>query len=338
MTLSAERFWATLPLNKNTVRGGNSGMIYHFILNPKSGRSRRLQNVEDAIKAACRSRQLSYHIYYTTMVGDATEYVRAMIRHAPDERQRFICIGGDGTINEIVNSAPSHPNAEFGVIPNGSGNDFVRNFTEPKLFTSIEAQIDGDTVPLDLIRCNDYYCVNMVNIGFDCAVVKESAKFKRFKWISPGFSYILGVISGLFHRFGTRMRLIFDDGETVDSVLTLTAIGNGGYCGGGFRSCPQALLDDGLMDVVVIRKLSRLSFISLVGSYKKGTYVTKRRAQKYILTRQVPHFRMEFDAPQPICIDGEIKGARTIDFSIVKNGFNFVIPKGCTMKSSAGKH
>jgi diacylglycerol kinase (ATP) len=58
-----------------------------------------------------------------------------------DEKQRFICVGGDGTINEIVNSCPENPNVEFGVIPCGSGNDFVRNFTNTNLFSDIEAQI-----------------------------------------------------------------------------------------------------------------------------------------------------------------------------------------------------
>ena len=129
-------------------------MIYHFILNPKSGKKTRDLGFEDTIKAACKKRQLSFHIYYTTCEGDATEYVRSMVRIS-SEKQRFICVGGDGTINEIVNSAPSNPNVEFGVIPSGTGNDFTRNFTNRELFKSIDAQIDGEPVSLDLIKCND---------------------------------------------------------------------------------------------------------------------------------------------------------------------------------------
>ena len=305
-------------------------MIYHFILNPKSGRSRKQKNMEDVIKSACKQRNLNYHIYYTTCAGDATEYVRSMVRIS-QERQRFICVGGDGTINEIVNSAPSNPDVEFGVIPSGSGNDFTRNFSNRKLFSDIDAQIDGDTVSLDLIKCNEHYCVNMVNIGFDCAVVKEAAKIKKFKLISPGVSYILGVIVVLFRKFGTKMKLIFDDGEIIEKQFTLTAIGNGKFCGGGFRSAPIALLEDGLMDVCSINKVSRFTFLSLVSSYKKGTYLENKRALKCINYRQVPHFKMEFDNPIPICIDGEIKGAKTVDFIVVPKAFNFVIPKGCTL-------
>lgn len=307
-------------------------MIFHFILNPKSGKSPKQVKMEKQIKEACIKRQLSYHIYYTTSAGDATEYVKSMIRIS-QERQRFICVGGDGTINEIANSAPSNPNVEFGVIPSGSGNDFVRNFTNTKHFSDIDAQIDGETMSFDLIKCNDFYCVNMINIGFDCSVVKEAAKIKKYvKWLSPGLSYIFGVVSVLFKKFGTKMSLIFDDGEVIEEEFTLTAIGNGKFCGGGFMASPKALLQDGIMDICAIDKITRGTFISLVGSYKKGTYLDNARAMRYIKHRRVPHFKMEFDAPIAICIDGEIKGAKSIDFSVVQNAFNFVIPKGSDLK------
>lgn len=300
-------------------------MIYHFILNPKSGRKKKHHYLEDAIKSACAKRQLSYHIYYTTCPGDATEYVSSMVRIS-QERQRFICIGGDGTINEIVNSAPNNPNVEFGVIPSGSGNDFVRNFTNKELFSDIDAQIDGETVSLDLIKCNNTYSVNMINIGFDCAVAREASRLK--KYVSAKFSYIAGLFVVAFRKIGTKMKLVFDDGEVIDDLLTLTAIGNGQYCGGGFCAAPKAHLSDGIMDLCIIKKVSLFKFLSLVGSYKKGRHLENKRAQKVINYRRVSHFKMEFDEPLPICIDGEIKGAKNIEFSVIKNGFNFVIPKG----------
>ena len=290
-------------------------MIYHFVLNPMSGKNlkqakKSVKAMTDKIRTACQKRQLSYRIYYTTDVGDATEYVRSMVRSTQD-RQRFICVGGDGTINEIVNSVPCCSNVEFGVIPNGSGNDFVRNFTNIDRFSDIDAQLDGETISLDLIKCNEFYSANMINIGFDCSVVKEAARLKKFKLATPGMSYIFGVVVALFKKYGTKMKLIFDDGEVVDSDLLLTAIGNGRYCGGGFNALPNALLDDGLMDLIIIRKISRFTFIGLVGSYKKGTYLSSKKAMQYITYKRVPHFRMEFDAPIPICLDGEIKGAKT---------------------------
>lgn len=306
-------------------------MIYHFILNPKSGRTRKYKHLEDAIKTECKKRALSYHIYYTTCPGDATEYVSSMVRISQD-KQRFICIGGDGTINEVVNSAPCNENVEFGVIPSGSGNDFIRNFTNKKLFESIAAQIDGETISLDLIKCNENYCANMVNIGFDCAVARMASKLKKSIFIPAKFSYIAGLFVVALKKIGTKMKLIFDDGEIIDKTLTLTAIGNGQFCGGGFRAAPKAILNDGVIDVCIINKVNIFKFLTLVGAYKKGAHLENKRALKVISYRRVNHFKMEFEEPIPICIDGEIKGAKSVDFSIIPNGFKFVVPKGCEYK------
>ncbi len=297
-------------------------MIFHFILNPNSGKRKKQKAMEDAIKLSCRKRRLDYHIYYTTCPGDATEYVRSMVNSYKD-RQRFVCVGGDGTINEIVNSAPCNPNVEFGVIPQGSGNDFVKNFGDIDKFFDIDAQLDGTPVSLDLIKCNENYCVNMVNIGFDCAVAKEAQKLK---FISPKMSYILGVVKVLFRKIGTKMKIIFDDGDVIQDNLTLTAIGNGKFCGGGFMAAPRAELTDGLLDICVIKKVTRRRFIKLVGTYRKGLHVGNKACEPYMSYYRCPHLKMEFESPIPICIDGEIKGAKTVDLTVIRNAFNFVIP------------
>ena len=124
------------------------------------------------------------------------------------------------------------------------------------------------------------------------------------------------------------MRLVFDDGVIWDDVFTLTAIGNGKFCGGGYKALPEATLDDGMIDICAINKVSHFTLVRLIGSYKKGTHLQNKSAQKYFNTKRVDHFKMEFDSPVPLCIDGEIKGAMSIDFSIIKNAFNFVVPNG----------
>ena len=306
-------------------------MIFHFILNPKSGRSRKKKNIETLIKRACRKRKINYHIYYTTCPGDASEYVRSMVRISQD-KQRFICLGGDGTLSEIVNSAPANPNVEFGVIPSGSGNDFIRNFTNTSRFESITAQLDGNVMSLDLLKVNDYYCVNMVNIGFDCLAAKAAEKYKKLPFISPGLSYAIGVISTLTDKLGMKMKHIRDNGEVLEDEYTLTTIANGRYCGGGYMSNPIASLYDGMMDVCVIKKVARPTFISLIGCYRKGKHLDKKRTQKLITYTQEKHYKMEFDNPVPICIDGEIKGAKTINFSVIPCGLNFVVPKGSDIR------
>ena len=171
----------------------------------------------------------------------------------------------------------------------------------------------------------------MINIGFDCAVVKEADKIKKNKFFSPGVSYILGVGVVLMRKFGTKMRLVFDDGEVIDKELTLTAIGNGKFCGGGFRSAPMALLTDGILDVCAIHKISRLTFLRFVKCYKNGTYLSNKKALKFISYKRTNHLKIEFDTALPVCIDGEIMGARNVELTVVPKSFNFVIPKGSSL-------
>ena len=128
------------------------------------------------------------------------------------------------------------------------------------------------------------------------------------------------------------MKIIFDDGEVIEKKMTLTAIGNGKFCGGGFMAAPRALLQDGLLDICAINKVSRLDFVRLVGSYQKGTHLENKHAMKFIKYKQVSHFKMEFPEPIAVCNDGEIIGAKTIDFSVVPTAFNFVVPKGSSLK------
>ena len=85
------------------------------------------------------------------------------------ERLRFYACGGDGTLGEVVNGAAGQVNAEVGLIPIGTGNDFVRNFADAGDFFDIEAQVMGEARAIDLIKCNDRYGINVVNVGFDCA-------------------------------------------------------------------------------------------------------------------------------------------------------------------------
>ena len=82
------------------------------------------------------------------------------------------------------------------------------------------------------------------------------------------------------------------------------------------------------MDICAIKKVTRRKFITLVSSYKAGTYLENKRAMEVINYRQESHFRMEFEEPVPICVDGEISGAKNVEFTVVPNAFRFVVPKG----------
>jgi diacylglycerol kinase family enzyme len=124
------------------------------------------------------------------------------------------------------------------------------------------------------------------------------------------------------------MKIIFDDGKVIEEKLSLTAIGNGKFCGGGFQCCPLASLQDGILDICIIKKVTRPTFIRLVGSYKDGTYLVKKSSQRFFRYIRTNHFRMEFESEQNICIDGEVTSANSVEFTVIPKSFNFVLPKG----------
>ena len=97
---------------------------------------------------------------------------------------------GDGTFGEVVNGAVGVSGVSVGVVPIGTGNDFVRNFSSGELFFDIDAQIDGQEERIDILKCNDKYAVNMINIGFDCEVVKKKEVFNKKPFMPSKLAYI----------------------------------------------------------------------------------------------------------------------------------------------------
>ena len=306
-------------------------MIYHFILNPKSGKKRRYRHLEDTIKKACAIKNIECKIHHTYKLGDVAEYIAENAK-ATDEKQRFIAIGGDGTLNTLVNSAPENPNVEFGVIPAGTGNDYIRNFTKKKAFTDINAQIEGEAIAVDLIKCNERYSINMINVGLDCEVAKEADRLKKLWFIPVSLSYIAGLVVMAFRKIGTKMKITYGDGTLRDKIFTLTAIGKGKFCGGGFCALPTANLDDGKLHVISIDKITLAKFLSLVVPYKLGKHLKSKRAMKVIKYNTAESLKLDFDNDISVCIDGEIFDAKSIELSVRRAAAHFVVPKGSSYK------
>lgn len=306
-------------------------MIKHvFILNPAAGKGEMQSDLQSEIEHVCTARGVDFEIHHTGAPGEATAFVRTTCEQNPDLQLRFYACGGDGTVSETVNGAYGFANAAVGIVPVGTGNDFVRNFEGKDAFLDIDAQLEGDTAMLDLMQYNGKLCANMINIGFDCEVVKQTAKLKRSKLIPKGMAYIAGLVVTLVRKPGVVARVSFDGGEPEQRRMLLTAIANGAWCGGGFHSNPLALLSDGVLDTILIKNVTRIRFISLVGMYKKGTYVTNRGARRvidYVKSHSVHYY---FDGVQSICVDGEITEVTDLEICAVRDALRFVVPRGVT--------
>ena len=296
-----------------------------FIINPKAGQG------NSGLAEKIKSTAPDVKIYITKGVGDAEQFVRDYCRTKGGAR--FIACGGDGTLNEVLNGTAECENAEIGVMPGGTGNDFCRNFVAD--FMDIEAQITGETERCDAIRYTTWvdgeiksgYCVNMFNIGFDCNVADMTAEMKKRPFISGSAAYFLSILVNLVKKKGISARIEID-GETVrDGHLLLTSVANGCYCGGGIKSNPTASVKDGFLNINVINNVSRLKFISLLPHYMKGDFPDLKDIEKVIL---VARCKKMVIVPKEdkirMCVDGEIIDAGKTQFEIVHNAFNFVVP------------
>ena len=301
-------------------------MKYYFIINPHSGKGKHTEELSLKIQQVCGAKDITYEIYQTLGVGDATRFVREVCSSPDNLPARFYACGGDGTLGEVVNAAACVAGASVGVIPVGTGNDFVRNFDKKETFFDIEAQIDASEISVDLLKCNDIYSVNMLNIGFDCEVVKKVASIKKNPLIPSKLAYVAGVVVTLIKKPGLRASVSID-GKKADRTFLLTTFANGAFCGGGFHSNPRAELTDGLIDALFVENVSRMTFINLVGSYKKGTHLVPKN-DKILKSQKLKKIYFKFEKTQSVSIDGELFDFDELSVECVPNALNLLLPAG----------
>ena len=204
----------------------------------------------------------------------------------------------------------------------------MRNFTNKELFFDISAQIDGKASAMDVISCNDMYAINMINIGFDCEVVKKMVKIKRLPFVPSKLAYILGVLPTFITKPGVKVKATIDGDDTRELSLLLLTVANGCYCGGGFHSNPKALITDGKIDALFVNNIKRLRFLQLVSSYKKGTHLVPENAS-ILSTADCSSLDFIFDGTQSISVDGEIIDVNgKLHIEMIRGGINFIVPKG----------
>ena len=314
-------------------------MKYYFLTNPAAGKKNSCNELCNAIDKACGNKDILYEIYQTTCIGDATRFVKEKCENNYDNDELcFFACGGDGTLNEVVSGAIGYPFASVGLIPKGTGNDFVRNFTHGELFFDIGAQLCGSSLTVDILKCNEKYAINMVNIGFDCEVVKKMVQIKRSPLVPSKLAYIFALVITLIKKPGVRAEISVDKNEFKQNDLLLTTIANGCFCGGGFHSNPNAYLTDGNIDSLFVKNVSRTKFLGLVSSYKKGTHIVPKNAD--ILSANVSKtIDMVFPSLQSISIDGELHDINhDLHIEVLHGALNFVLPKGSALAKNQPSH
>ena len=312
-------------------------MKHLFIINPAAGNKDRTKDYKAQICKLCRERGLDFKIVISKAPGNCRELARQAAETG--EEYRIYACGGDGTLNEVASGVAGFPNVAVTVFSGGSGNDFVKIFSETEPFFHLERLLDAEEAEFDMIRCNGDLSVNICSVGLDARIGTDVSNYKRLPLLSGFRAYaastVVNVIRGIAEHY-----VIEVNGETIDGDKTMICICNGRYYGGGYMSAPKALVNDGLLDCVTITPVSRLRILSLLKKYTRGEHLglpicTFTRGKKLTVTCPVE---------APVNLDGEVIFEKEITFEIVPNAVAFSLPKGVdmpaakTMKEPATAH
>lgn len=303
-------------------------MKYYFVINSHAGKGNKVNELIQNINSVCTERGVDFEIYLTQSVGDAEIFIKRTCAkyENSDVVCRFFACGGDGTVNECLNGIIDYPQHELAVIPIGTGNDFVRNFGEAETFYDINTQLDAIPTKCDVIKYNGRYCMNVANIGLDCEVVTRTDKLKKNPLVPSKLAYIFGLVGEFIKKSGIEFKCKIDGVEREKKRFLLAFFANGGFYGGGFHAAPLAHLKDGLIDVCFINYVSRITFLGLVGKYKKGTHLGIKNRDEIFEYIKCSKIEIEFDKKERVCIDGEIEEHEKLSLEIIRDKINFAAP------------
>lgn len=297
---------------------------HYFVVNPKAGKKDISTLISKEIKEKLISTEDSYDIYITKEKKDATRYVNDICKREEGDI-RFYAIGGDGTLNEVVNGVKDFEHASLSVIPYGTGNDFIKNFKNSNFF-NIKNHINGEKIKVDLLEIGDNSSVNLCNIGFDAKVASNMNKLKKLPFIKGQLAYTLSIFYSIITKVYDNIEVTIDDNEVINGDFLLCAIANGSYYGGGYMGAPLAEVDDGVMDVCLVKKIPRYKMLGFVNIYKKGEHLDNEKINPYIIYKKCKKIKITSKNRFTIALDGEIYEDLNLEVSINEKAINFIVP------------
>ena len=300
-----------------------------FIINPAAGHGKKINKIISSIEKVKKEYGESIEYYITKSVGDAKRYTYDYCeKYGP---ARFVACGGDGTFCEVLNGMIDCKDAQIGVMPIGTGNDFCRNFARRNDFMDISKQLSGTPVKCDAIKYSGDnscgYCANMFNIGFDCHVVDMTAMVKSKTFLRGPLAYFAAIFATLIKKNGANLKIETDGAVNNNGKLLLTSLANGNFCGGGIKSNPFASVTDGLIDINIIFNVSRIKFLFLLLFYIKGIHMKLPGIHKIICNKKCKQITVTpLDGSMRVSVDGEVISMGITSFEVMPGAFNFVVP------------
>ena len=270
-------------------------MKYVFIINPASGKTDYDKIKENIIKTL---ENAEYETYETKAPKEATEIAS---RFKNEENTIVYSVGGDGTLNEVVNGI-AEGKCKLGIIPTGSGNDFYR--------TLKEAQTEN--VRLDLGKVNGRYFINIASVGMDAETCNNANKIKSK--IKLHSSYYLALIH-TFLTFKSKSLKLKIDKNVYAGDYIIAAICNGKYYGGGFKIAPVASFDDNQFDIYLVSKAGKRKLIKILLALLKSEHEKYNEVRKYT----GKNITITSENNLIVNIDGEITISKNIEIEMIED-------------------
>ena len=307
-------------------------MRHILIINPAAGRKNCTADLAGEAKDLARRHGIDMTCILTQRSGHAMETCRRLAETG--EELRFYACGGDGTVNEVANGVLGFPNAAMTCIPIGTGNDFMKNFGREMLpkFLDLEQLWDGPQFPLDAIDCNGRVALTIACSGIDAQIADSVHRYGNSPFLRGRGSYLVSVaVNFLFHDIGHRWTVTLD-GETVRDNFALVSVCNGRYYGGGSTPVPQARMDDGILETILVRKVGKGTFARLFPAYSAGEYWKFPNVARVVRAREV---RIQSETKIVTCLDGESLYSNDVTLRLSEKKVNFFGPRGCDPNATA---
>lgn len=298
-------------------------MRHVFILNPAAGKKKSALELVPQIEELFSRYDLEYAVHVTDSPGQATAIARAEVAKG-DEVRLYAC-GGDGTMLEVATGMEGATHAQLACVPCGSANDFIRFMPDAPQFRELARLVAGEARPVDAIRCNDKLSLNLCCLGVDADVGARMVQYKHLPLVSGPMAYNLALVNTFFRPLGRKLRIVMETTEGTierEGVFMFALAANGQYYGGGYHGSPLSQPDDGLLDFVLIHKISHLKVLAILGKYKRGEHLGFKCCESFRGTS------MEIIADQPAIVnaDGECVEDTRVRFEIIPAAISFVYP------------
>jgi YegS/Rv2252/BmrU family lipid kinase len=289
-----------------------------FLVNPASGNGATGKRWP-RLRARAAELGLEGDVLLSEGPGHLTELARA----AAVDHELLVVVGGDGTLNEVVNGAAGG-GATIAVLPAGTGQDFGRTHAIPTRFdAAVGVALAGDVAEIDLGRATyaggERLFANVGSVGMSGAVARRANSMSKALGGRATFYYAL--VREFVRWQNTEVTVTFDDGERRGPMHDVI-VANGQWHGGGMRLAPGASFDDGLFDVVLIGDVSKLDFVTTSPRLYKGGHVHHPRVEV------VRSAGVAVDAaePLPLEVEGEPVGTTPVRFEVLPRALRVRVP------------